>query len=259
MLTLKDAHRNEPIYLCATHATEVGGSTTVRRAGNKSPESAPVRISSMGPAANVHRDVNARPGRRNLYILLLVAGLALAGGLLGPRLFRRTPSRSQKTAAIAAAKKKTGSTTLPRKAPREVQVEAPQGRSQAVLHSRTQSNKPSHQTADVTVKGTIARQVLPDVLKSASNTIRGTILVSVKVRVDALGNVEKTDLVVPGPSRYFARLAVEAARHWKFNPPAVAGQNSQSQWLIRFYYTRTATRAFATEDTQGVRAGKPSE
>jgi TonB family protein len=136
---------------------------------------------------------------------------------------------------------------LPPKTPQEEQAAVPQKRSQPVPNRNPQPRKRSVQTADVAVKGTIARQVLPDVPKEASNTIRGTILVSVKVQVDASGNVTRTELVFPGPSRYFARLSVESARRWKFNPPVVAGHASQSEWLIRFYFTREATRAFATE------------
>ena len=259
MLTLQDVHRNEPIYLCGTHAEEIGRSVVASTGEIKTPKSTPVRTGATGPTANANADVNARSGTRNLYILILVTGMAIAGALLGPRLFRRTPAQPRLSPATAEIQKKTGNTAIPQKALREVQVAAPQGQTQAVPNSRAQSNQPSHKTAPISTKGTIARQVLPDVLKSASNTIRGTILVSVKVRVDASGNVARTDLVIPGPSRYFARLAVEAARRWKFNPPVVAGQRSPSEWLIRFYYTRTATRADAAEDTQGVRAGKPSE
>ena len=155
---------------------------------------------------------------------------------------------------ITEAQKKMGSSKLPEKAPRKVQVAAPPERSQPVPNSNTQLPKQSLPSANVAAEGTIARQVLPDVPKSASDTIRGTILVSVKVQVDASGNVAHAELVVPGPSRYFARLAVDSTPRWKFNPPVVAGQGSQSEWLIRFYFTREATKAVATE---AVSAGTP--
>jgi TonB family protein len=247
MLALNDVHRSEPIYLCGTHAKEIGRSTVAGTSGIQSSESASVRISSKRPAANSNGVLQAPQRRRYLYILLLVASLALAGGLLGPRLFRRIPLRSKKPAAIAEVRKGMGSSTLPQKAPRKDQAAMPQERSQAVSNRNTQLRKQSLQTAKVAVGGTIASQVLPDVPKSASDTIRGTILVSVKVRVDASGNVEHTEPVLPGPSRYFARLATESAQHWKFNPPVVAGQASQSEWVIRFYFTRKATSADATE------------
>ena len=256
MLAIKDVQRTEPIYLCGTHATETGHPTVLSTSKIKSSESAPVRISPKGPAADSNSVLNAQHGRRRRYILLLAAGLALAAGLFGPRLFRAIPRRSGKPAVTASAQKRMGSSTLPVKPPPEEQAAAPQERSRPVPNTNTQLQERSLQTANVAVEGTVARQVLPDVPKSASDTIRGTILVSVKVQVDASGNVEHAELVVPGPSKYFARLAADAAQRWKFNPPVAAGQSSQSEWVIRFYFTREATKADAIES---INAGTPQK
>jgi TonB family protein len=247
MLALNDVQRSQPIYLCGTHAAEIGHSAVVSTSGIKSLESAPVRITSEGPAPNSDSALKPQQGSRYRYILLLVAILALAGVLFGPRLFRRYQPPPRKPAVIAEARNKMATSTLPRKAPRKDQAAAPQERSLAVPDTNTQLPKQSLQPANVAVEGTIARQALPDIPKPASDTIRGTILVSVKVQVDASGNVEHAELVVPGPSKYFARLAAEAAQRWKFNPPVVAGRGSRSDWVIRFYFTREATKAVATE------------
>jgi TonB family protein len=263
MLALNDVHRSQPIYLCGTHVAKIGRSPAASTSGTSSPESAPVPSSSKVPAANSKSVANTPRRRRYPYILLLLAILALAGVFLGPRLFRTIPQQSSKPAPIAEPPKVTASSKLPQKAPRKAppkdEPAAPHKRSQpvpkqAVPNRTTQPPKRSVPTANVAAKGTVAQRVLPDVPKSASDTIRGTILVSVRVQVDASGNVEDTKLVFPGPSRYFARLAVESARRWKFNPPVVAGQDSPSEWLIRFYYTRQATKAAAT---QAVSAGTP--
>ncbi len=261
MLALHDVHRAEPIYLCGTHAREIGLSATASASETKSPESAPLRITFKPPAANSSSALDAPHGRRRWYILLLVAGLALAGGLLGPRLFRGSPVRSRKPVAMAKPRKAPAGNTLPQKAPRKDQAAAPQKQSQPVpkqpapkrsTRKNAQPATRSVQSADVAAKGTIARRVVPDVPKSASNTIRGTILVSVRVQVNAKGDVEHTELVFRGPSRYFARLSIEAARRWKFHPPVIAGKNSPSEWLIRFYFTRKATSADASVE---LRAG----
>ncbi len=256
MLFLNDVHRSEPIYLCGKHAAEIGRSASVSPGGIQSSESSPVRIGSKGPVVGSNSVLDAKKGRPYRYILLLVAGLALAGSLLGPRLFRKVPLRSGKPAVIAEVQKRMASSTLPQKSPQEVQAAVPQDRSQAVLKGTAQLHKRPLHTAKVAVKGTIARQVLPHVPKSASNTILGTIFVSVKVQVDASGNVERTELLFPGPSRYFARLAVESAQRWKFIPPVVAGQDSQSEWVIRFYFTREATKAIASEGVGPARRRK---
>jgi TonB family protein len=60
----------------------------------------------------------------------------------------------------------------------------------------------------------------------------------VRVEVDAAGNVTGTKLVTPGPSKYFSRLAMQAAEQWKFSPPSQNGQPVPSEWTILFEYTR---------------------
>jgi TonB family protein len=89
--------------------------------------------------------------------------------------------------------------------------------------------------------GEVLRQVLPDVSRSARNTIQGKIRVSVQVDVDPSGKVTSAKLTSPGPSQYFARLALQAAHHWEFKPPQVNGQATSSAWLLRFRFGRTAT------------------
>jgi TonB family protein len=79
----------------------------------------------------------------------------------------------------------------------------------------------------------IVRQVLPIVPQSARNTIEGTIKVNVRVSADSTGNVTETHLDRSGPSKYFARLATEAAREWKFKP-----QSSARDWVLHFRFSR---------------------
>jgi TonB family protein len=87
----------------------------------------------------------------------------------------------------------------------------------------------------------IAKQVLPQVPFSARQTIHGKVRVKVQVAVDAGGNVSSAHLVVPGPSRYFARLALESSQQWKFQPAGVGGQPAPSRWLLEYRFGRSAT------------------
>jgi TonB family protein len=87
------------------------------------------------------------------------------------------------------------------------------------------------------VRGAVLQQVLPTVPQKASETISGTVRVSVRVNVDPSGNVTAADLDAPGPSKYFANLSLHAARDWKFTPPKVNGENVASAWLLHFGYT----------------------
>ena len=90
-------------------------------------------------------------------------------------------------------------------------------------------------------RGGVLQQVLPEVPRSARNTIHGKIKVNVRVAVNASGDVSVAKLVTTGPSQYFARLAMNAARSWKFTPPQTGGQNVASNWMLRFQFARTST------------------
>ena len=86
----------------------------------------------------------------------------------------------------------------------------------------------------------VVQQVMPQVSPSARRTIQGTIKVRVRVEVDAAGNVTKTKLELSGPSKYFSRVATEAAREWKF-APAQAGEPAIREWKLQFAFSRAKT------------------
>ncbi len=86
----------------------------------------------------------------------------------------------------------------------------------------------------------VVRQVMPQVSASARRTIQGTIKVRVKVDVDAAGNVAKTKLELSGPSKYFSRVALEAAREWKF-VAARADEPALREWKLQFAFSRAKT------------------
>jgi TonB family protein len=93
-------------------------------------------------------------------------------------------------------------------------------------------------------RGEVLDQVLPDVSEKARGTIQGKVRVSVRVHVEPAGNVSQAELDSSGPSKYFANLAVQAARHWEFTPPEVNGHSVRSDWLIRFEFSQAGTQAF---------------
>ena len=87
-----------------------------------------------------------------------------------------------------------------------------------------------------TRKGAVSKRVEPDVRAGASRSIRGTVVVSVRVNVDAAGRVTNAELLTPGPSKYFARVALESARQWQFKPPQQGGRVVASQWLLSYRF-----------------------
>ena len=99
----------------------------------------------------------------------------------------------------------------------------------------------------VRVKGTIVDRVPPEVLKSALETIHGTVRVDVRVTVGRSGNVTHARFADYGPSRYFASAAIKAARQWRFRPATASGVPVQSEWLLRFGFTRNGDEVTATE------------
>jgi TonB family protein len=95
--------------------------------------------------------------------------------------------------------------------------------------------------------GRVLQEVSPDVSPGARRTITGHIKVSARVSVDNSGNISEVTLVSSGPSKYFAKQALAAARRWKFSPAQVNGQPSASEWILRFQFGRTSTQVSPTE------------
>jgi TonB family protein len=88
----------------------------------------------------------------------------------------------------------------------------------------------------------VVHEVLPDVPVKARNTIQGKVRVKVKVAVDRSGNVTAAEFVSPGPSKYFSRLAMGAARDWKFAPALIENR----AWNLQFDFRRGGTTATPT-------------
>ncbi len=88
----------------------------------------------------------------------------------------------------------------------------------------------------------VLHEEIPKPSRGARDTIHGHIRVVVRVTVDKSGTVVSDTLDDPGPSRYFARLATQAARKWKFAP---ADEPAPRVWVVRFEFGREGTTAHA--------------
>jgi TonB family protein len=89
----------------------------------------------------------------------------------------------------------------------------------------------------------VVHQEIPDVPRSARESVRGVIKVAVRVSVDRSGNVVAATLEHPASSRYFDRAATNAATKWKF---AQAPDSTPRAWLLHFEFTRAGATAHAT-------------
>jgi len=174
-----------------------------------------------------------RPARRGLIFILAI--LLVMAVFVGFVIFH---SRGNNSAAPAAATSEQPAVQSP-----PVAVAAPAANPPAeqpiIAPNIAAPKKPA------ATRGEVAHQVLPEVPQSAQNTITGTVKVSVQVEVDASGKVTSAKLTHPGPSEYFARLALKAAQQWEFTPPAVDGAPAASTWVIQFRLKRTSTQASA--------------
>jgi TonB family protein len=163
---------------------------------------------------------------------------------------RETSSATQLTAknsAKAATEKKSAPPEKLVAAPAQPVNAAP---ATAALRTDTfpSANAPKSPSASA-AHGEVLDQVLPEVSGKARGTIQGKVRVSVRVHVEPAGNVSQAELDAPGPSRYFADLAIQAARRWEFTAPEVDGHSVPSEWVIRFEFTQADTKAFPTQKT----------
>jgi serine/threonine protein kinase len=81
----------------------------------------------------------------------------------------------------------------------------------------------------------VVHEEIPAVSRGARDSIHGQIKVVVRVTVDRAGNVVAENLEAHGSSQYFARLATDAAKKWKFAP---ADSQSPREWLVQFEFSR---------------------
>lgn len=140
------------------------------------------------------------------------------------------PNRAAQSTPTAPSVSATPPASVPKTPPATV-ASAPA--TPAANQSATQpANQPLATGDDV------VQRVIPDVPQSARNTITGKVKVVVRVDVDASGKVSSARLTSPGPSKYFARLALNAAQGWEFSPTQSAGQSVASSWILHFRFGR---------------------
>ena len=109
-------------------------------------------------------------------------------------------------------------------------------------NSRADSARTASAGADGASSGSdagVVQRVMPKVSPNALRTIHGTLKVRIRVNVDGAGNVSNASFESPGPSKYFSRLSMEAARGWKFSP----AQNGNRSVKLLFAFTRSGTEA----------------
>jgi len=94
----------------------------------------------------------------------------------------------------------------------------------------------------------VLHQETPVLSHSTRNSIHGQVKVTVLVTVDRSGNIVGEAVENRGSSKYFARLATDAAKKWQF---AATDTQEPRQWLLTFEFTRAGATAQAIPRSAG--------
>jgi TonB family protein len=211
------------------------------------------------PAATARKQtaISAPVRERSRFIVPIAAAVLVFGFSFGAvRLLRHRPEPQPVKASVqpspsprlelkqaSASPKLKPTPVISEPHPRaQTVVEQPPSASPRVAPASFDSPAKPKVVTGALIPGDVLQKVLPQVPERARDTIHGTVRVAVRVHVDSNGNVVGTRFDSFGPSKYFARLAQDAARHWKFDPPSRDGQDQSSEWLLRFEFTQRGTR-----------------
>ena len=240
----------------AARSTEPRAEQRVEKTGSR--QSAQARVAAPAAQSSAYGRTTApgkaaQPKRGSFALVVIVLALLAAFG--GYKLMHRAANAPAVVSAPAETTPENNATS----APPAVENAVPQAQEQQTPAEKPNSSsvrsanvpaseKSAHSSEAPIAEGTarsVVHQVLPDVPEKAAKTIHGRFHVIVKASTDAKGDVTDATLDSPGPSQYFANLALKAARQWKFP----AGENAAGDWTIRFDFTSAGTTASAQPPT----------
>ena len=216
------------------------------------------RLQATPATGNKQIATRAATRARSPYVVPVAAAVLVVGvSVAGARLFRHRPQSQPLAASLEQPSpspklqlkqesqlpklKPTPVTAMAKPRPQSVEEQPPAVSPRVAAASFDSQAKSKVPTGEL-IPGDVLQKILPQVPERARDTIRGTVRVAVRVHVDSNGNVVRTHFDSVGPSKYFARLAQDAARRWKFDPPSRDGHDQPSEWLLRFEFTQRGTR-----------------
>lgn len=240
-------------------------------------------IAAVSAQKNAPRRAPGQPIVLPSYVIPIAVGLVVVGSIialpkiLGHRVESSTSASASAASRVASNDQPSDAEVSPptkpnsssrRDASRDASKSAATAKSSAkdVSHAPTSSSSPASLRTETkpaadtpksaasasssgSGQGEVLDQVLPDVSGKALATISGKVRLTVLAHVNPSGNVTEADFTDPGPSKYFADLAVKAVRRWEFNSPEVNGHSVASEWQIRFEFTPAGVQAFPKQVT----------
>ncbi|HKW65837.1 MAG TPA: protein kinase, partial [Terriglobales bacterium] len=200
------------------------------------------RLTPVAAASPTQNEVSHSPQPTRSKKVYLAAAVAVAVVLAIFIASRRSTHSQANTEPVAAVETNAGTAasaaTSAQPAPTAEPAPPPEAKPAPTAKTTAQSPQQA-----------IVREVLPKVPKSARDTIQGTIRVRVRVALDEAGSVVGARFDSEGPSKYFARLSMQAAQAWKFAAPQAGGPNPAKEWLLRFEFRRDSTHVIPTPVT----------
>lgn len=203
-------------------------------------------VSSADTISRLEEPMKRRSSLKPALIALIVVGLVAWAALTVRKsmfLPPGTQSATQQSAptpspAVPSTVSPSATTPAP---PQSIQKPSPSGRgTQATPQTKAATvSTPVTRNAE---SGGVLLRVNPEVLPAAQESIRGEVNISVRVTVDTRGNVTSAELSTPSRSKYFNRIAVDAARQWKF------ATGSGSTWQVQFQFRHDGTDLRATRE-----------
>jgi TonB family protein len=202
----------------------------------------------LDPTTPVRTPQRRAPTRvRNLLVAAIVLIILLATAA-SVRILSHSPRVTAEPSPIM--ERTTETATIHHDQPR-IAVAPPPDPTSSVTRTSRETSPRAHAAPPATLQsasagtsgGAVVHQVVPDVPARALDTIHGTVRVAIRVSVDGSGNVTTATIATPGPSFYFANLALKAAQQWRFAPD----RGPSRDWTIRFHFTHDGTKAFAEQ------------
>jgi outer membrane biosynthesis protein TonB len=173
----------------------------------------PEAIHAPGPPAAHRRPASTRAPYERWLVPVVAVGLVLLAVWGGSRMLRSHADPRPRPNAVPTASQQTPSPAA----------------------AQSAATTPSQATP-------VVHEELPTISRSARDSIHGQIKVTVRVTVDRAGNVVAENLEAHGSSRYFSRLATDAAKKWKFAP---ADNPSPREWSVQFEFSRSGATGLA--------------
>lgn len=210
---------------------------------------APAKSASAPPQPPPQQHVAEPPEKplpaRMPYLPLVIGFLLLVAIIIGFRMHsNKTESAPLQTEATREAPAAEPDSKPAEPKPQSTAPPAPQKTPPAAPVPAVASSAASSTASS---GGAVLSRNVPDVPQRASNTIHGTVSVVVRVAVDPTGAVTNAEYTTHGPSAYFARLALESARNWKFRPPQQDGRALPSSWQLHYKFRRGGVDVMPTQ------------